>query len=239
MASRDRKTKGTSTVGSRKSSPHTQSWLSFNIFRTDAHHRRRHLISRRGEMGSLHFALGILDHGEMFLERWERFGRPSFHVTIIAAPCLFLELSNVIFVVYLKQFQILPVEVRGSDVLGPNTTAVELDAFSAGQFRQFLVRFGVVCYHACADPFYIRAFSLFLGHFPILNFLLAAASRFLDKARVLLAQFHGRGAGGWRRGGFCTQMRVAPDAGVLLLGANGSDNRQAAGYGRDDRESQD
>src|SRR5947207_14263003 len=31
-----------------KSSPHTQSWLSFKIFRTDAHHRRRHLISARG-----------------------------------------------------------------------------------------------------------------------------------------------------------------------------------------------
>src|SRR5438876_3769634 len=125
-----------------------------------------------GNGRSLHRALGILDHGEMSLDHWEGFGRPSFHVTIIPALCLFLELSNVIFVVRLKQFQILPVEVRGSDVLGPNTPDVELDAFSVGQVRQLLVRLGVVGYHACADPFYIRAFSLFLGHFPLLSFLL-------------------------------------------------------------------
>src|SRR5437667_3142323 len=86
-----------------------------------------------GNGRSLHRALGILDHGEMSLDHWEGFGRPSFHVTIIPALCLFLELSNVIFVVRLKQFQILPVEVRGSDVLGPNTPGVELDAFSVGR----------------------------------------------------------------------------------------------------------
>ena len=97
--------------------------------------------------------------------------------------------------VRLKQLQIGPVEVRGSDVLRPNTAGVELDAFSGGQFRQLLVRPGVVGYHACADPFHIRAFSLFLGQFSILNFLLAAACRFLDKVHVLLAQFHDLGAG--------------------------------------------
>jgi len=36
---------------------------------------------------------------------------------------------------------------------------------------------------------------LFLGQFSILNFLLAAACRFLDKVHVLLAQFHDLGAG--------------------------------------------
>src|SRR5205823_2537304 len=103
-ASRVRRTNSISTDGSRNSSPN---------------------ISGNGR--SLHRALGILDHGEMSLDHREGFGRPSFHVTIIPALCLFLELSNVIFVVRLKQFQILPVEVRGSDVLGPNTPGVELD----------------------------------------------------------------------------------------------------------------
>src|ERR1700746_1631513 len=126
----------------------------------------------------------------MLLERWKGFGRPSFEVTIIPTFCLRLELSNVIFVDYLKQFQILPVKVRGPDVLGLNAPGVERDAFPVSQFSQFLVRFSLVGYHACADPFYIRAFSLFLGHFPILNFLLATARRFLDKAHILLTHFY-------------------------------------------------
>src|SRR5947207_12602694 len=115
-----------------KSSGHTQGWLSFNTLRTGAAHS--HIVTSftsRGR-GLLHLAHGVLNHGEMSLDHWEGFGRPSFHVTIIPALCLFLELSNVIFVVRLKQFQILPVEVRGSDVLGPNTPGVELDAFSVG-----------------------------------------------------------------------------------------------------------
>src|SRR5438552_19212653 len=126
----------------------------------------------------------------MFLQRWKRFARPSFHVTIIPALCLSLELSNVIFVVHLKQFQILPVEVRPSDVLSPNTPGVECDAFSVGQSRQSLVRYSVVGYHPCADPFYSRAFSLLRGHFPILTVLLATAGRFSDQPHARLARFH-------------------------------------------------
>mgnify|MGYP003694523505 CR=1 FL=1 len=93
-----------------KSSLH-QSWLSFDIFRTDASPfaNDKPGFTSRGH-GLLHLTHGVLDHGEMSLERWEGFGRPSFRVTIIPALCLFLELSNVIFVVHLKQFQILPVE---------------------------------------------------------------------------------------------------------------------------------
>src|SRR5205823_14232804 len=74
------------------------------------HHSRIATRFTSRERGLLHLTHGGLDHGEMFLERWKRFGRPSFHVTIIPALCLSLELSNVIFVVHLKQFQILPVE---------------------------------------------------------------------------------------------------------------------------------
>src|SRR5438034_9279453 len=142
-------------------------------------------FASRGRGGSLDLTLGILDHREMSLDHWEGFGRPSFHVAIISALCLFSELSNVIFVVHLKQFQILPVEVRGSDVLSPNTPGVELDAFPVGQVRQLLVRLGVVGYHACADRFYIGAFSLFLGLFLIRAFLLTSAFRFLDNVLVL------------------------------------------------------
>src|SRR5438309_11941472 len=105
--------------------------------------------------GLLHLAHGALNHGEMLLQHRESFRGPSLYIAIIPTLCLLLELSNVIFVVNLKQFQILPVEVRGSDVLRLNPPGVELDAFSVGQFRQLIVGPGVISYHACADAFYI------------------------------------------------------------------------------------
>ena len=58
-------------------------------------------LSHYRPSGLLDLAHGFLNHGEMFLEHWEGFGRPSFKVTIIPGLCLSLELRNILFMVRL------------------------------------------------------------------------------------------------------------------------------------------
>jgi hypothetical protein len=89
-----------------------------------------------------------------------------------------------------------------------------------------------------------RSATLFLGHFSVFDFLLAAPCCFLQKALVLLAQGHV--ARRLRQGGLCTQVRAAPDPRVRLGSSNadtiGYDIRRAetfngrVGCDRDDRE---
>ena len=96
----------------------------------------------------------------------------------------------------LEQLQIHSVKIRSTDVLRLNTAGIEVDAFAVGQRSQLLADPCVISHHACADAFHLCAFTLFLGHFPILNFLLAATCRFLDEVHVLLTHFHDGGGAG-------------------------------------------
>ena len=95
----------------------------------------------------------------------------------------------------LEQLQIGSVEVCAAEVLRSNTAGVERDTLAVGQRSQLLIKPGMVGHHARGNTFHVGAFRLFLGHFPVFDFLRSAACCFLDKIHILLTHFHDGGPG--------------------------------------------
>src|SRR5262249_25058460 len=138
-------------------------------------------------------------HCEVLLQRRQSFGSPRSEILIICALCCPLELSNISLVDFFEPLQIECVKISAAQVLRPDATHIERDAFFVGQRGQLAVEPGMFSRYSSGDILYLRTFCLALGHFSVRDFLRSAAGGFLDKVYIVLTHFH--------RGG-CARRRL-------------------------------